>query len=215
VNSPDDRPTIVAAFDLDKTLTSRDCVLPFLWTIGRWKFVFASTYRLPKLVFAALRRDRDRAKQILTRSALTGRPIAAVEARAEDFARRVQSSWLRSDTVARLEWHVASGHEVVIVSASYETYVQVLADRFGARAALATRLVVDESGRCTGELLGPNCRGAEKAQRLRSWLEERRISAATVYAYGDSAGDRQLLAMATHPHWIGKNRIADRPEAMT
>jgi phosphoserine phosphatase len=50
---------------------------------------------------------------------------------------------------------------------------------------------------------------------LRSWLEERRISAVTVYAYGDSAGDRQLLAMATHPHWIGKNRIADRPEAMT
>ncbi len=65
---------------------------------------------------------------------------------------------------------------------------------------LATQLEVGDDGLLTGRLRGPNVRGVEKSARLRAWL------AATLpdtpyrlWAYGDSAGDRELLAMADHP----------------
>jgi phosphatidylglycerophosphatase C len=55
---------------------------------------------------------------------------------------------------------------------------------------------VDGDGRCTGRLAGENCRGPEKARRLTELLAGR---GALTWAYGDSSGDREMLAMARHP----------------
>jgi phosphatidylglycerophosphatase C len=92
---------------------------------------------------------------------------------------------------------------VVIVSASYEQYVRVVGDHLGVDAVIATRLEV-ESERCTGRLLGANCRGPEKLVRLRGWLASQGLDLddVTLWAYGDSTGDRELLAAADHPHWV-------------
>ena len=207
------RAVIVAAFDLDKTLTTRDCVLPFLWRVGRWRFVGRLLMQLPVLVLTGVRRDRDAAKSVLTRSALRGRTAIEIDEHGHRFADLVLASWMRADTTARLRWHLESGHDVVIVSASYETYVRHIAEGLGAGTALATRLAVDDAGRCTGELDGVNCRGSEKVSRLRTWFTTKDITPTTVYAYGDSAGDRHLLEMASHPHLVGKTSLAERPEA--
>ncbi|MFM8529554.1 MAG: HAD-IB family hydrolase [Ilumatobacteraceae bacterium] len=204
---------IVAAFDLDKTLTTRDCVLPFLWRAGRWGFAGHLIVRLPTLFIAGLRRDRDRAKAILTRSALRGRVADEIGELGREFADHVVSSWLRPDTTARLRWHLGVGHDVVIVSASYEAYVRHIAERLGARTALATRLAVDTAGLCTGDLDGDNCRGSEKVSRLRTWFADEGLTPEVIYAYGDSGGDRHLLEMASYPHLVGKTLLADRPEA--
>ena len=94
---------------------------------------------------------------------------------------------------------------MVIVSASYEMYVEPLAALLGADHALATRLAVGADGRLTGELDGPNCRGPEKIRRLHDWLDAHHGGRAMVdvIAYGDSPGDRELLADADERHWIG------------
>ena len=47
-------------------------------------------------------------------------------------------------------------------------------------------------------LEGLNCRAAEKVRRLDHWLAERDLTNATIWAYGDSNGDRELLAAADH-----------------
>lgn len=212
-DSSDSGRRIVAAFDLDKTLTTRDCVLPFLWRAGRWGFAGRLVVRLPALVVAGLRRDRDTAKAILTRSALRGRRATDVDELGRRFADHVLATWMRPDTTARLRWHLGSGHDVVIVSASYETYVRHIAERIGARAALATRVGIDSAGLCTGSLEGANCRGSEKVSRIRAWFANEGFVPELVYAYGDSSGDRHLLEMASHPHLVGKTLLADRPEA--
>ena len=54
----------------------------------------------------------------------------------------------------------------------------------------------------TGALSGANVRKAEKARRLSDWLRRRRPY--ELWAYGDSSGDDELLAMADHPTWIGR-----------
>ena len=54
-----------------------------------------------------------------------------------------------------------------------------------------------EDHRLTGRMAGPNCRGPEKVARLEEWLAARCDGEpAHVFAYGDSAGDRDLLARA-------------------
>ena len=69
-----------------------------------------------------------------------------------------------------------------------------IAAALGFETALATRLEVD-AGRLTGRLTGANVRGPEKVRRLEEYLDG---AAVTLWAYGDSAGDRELLAVADH-----------------
>lgn len=204
---------VVAAFDVDKTLTTRDCVIPFLRRVGGATFVGRLVARAPRLVVAVLRRRRDRIKALATRAAVQGRPLVEVDAVAQRFADEVWERHMRPDTVARLRWHVAQGHRVVLVSASYRNYLAPLAERLGAHDVISTELEV-EDGICTGELRGPNCRAAVKADRLRAWLERSGLSDVEIHAYGDSAGDRDLLAMADRPTLVGSSTIDAAPHVV-
>jgi phosphatidylglycerophosphatase C len=94
----------------------------------------------------------------------------------------------------------------VIVSASYEPYLAVVADQLGVECVLSTRLEIDAGGLCTGRLDGANCRADEKVRRLEAWLAEQGLARERVelWAYGDSEGDRRLLEYADHPVWVGR-----------
>lgn len=194
----------VAAFDFDGTLTERDTVVPFLRRFtSRRHLALALLPRTLRLLPIAARRDRDRLRAIATELVFRDRPADEVERHAAAWGREIAAGQLRPDTVERLRWHLDNGHDVVIVSASYEPYVRVVADELGDVDVLATGIdVVD--GRCTGELAGANCRGAEKVRRLEGWLAARGVERhdVTIHAYGNSAGDRELLAWADHPHWV-------------
>jgi HAD-superfamily subfamily IB hydrolase, TIGR01490 len=122
---------------------------------------------------------------------------------AESFAAEVVASHLRPDTRERLEWHRGEGHQLVIVSASPELYVAPIGRRLEVDAVLATRLEVGSDGRLTGRFAGRNCRGGEKAIRLREYLG---AETPVLFAYGDSRGDRELLAMAQTAVWVGKRQ---------
>lgn len=204
---------VVAAFDVDKTLTTRDCVIPFLRRVGGATFLGRLVVRSPQLLVAMLQRRRDRIKALATRAAVRGRPLVDVDAVARHFASEVWERRMRPDTVARLRWHVAQGHRVVLVSASYRNYLVPLADRLGVHDVISTELAV-ENGICTGELRGPNCRAAVKVDRLRAWLVDSGLSDVEIHAYGDSAGDRDLLAMADHPTLVGATSIDVVPQVV-
>jgi phosphatidylglycerophosphatase C len=202
--------TRIAAFDVDGTLTRRDCVVPFMREIAGTPVVVSRLLRAPaRLGSAAWRRDRDDLKAMSAGAAFRGVAFTDLQASAERFAERVHREWLRSEIVEHLDDHRRSNDVVVLVSASFEVYVEPLARRLGAHHALASRLEVDETGRLTGALEGPNCRGPEKVRRLHEWLESAHggRSAVHVTAYGDSPGDRELLADADVARWVGKREI--------
>jgi phosphatidylglycerophosphatase C len=189
----------LALFDFDGTLTRHDTVLPFLYQLcGPTAFP-----RLTAVATSALVRDRERrdaAKAAIIRSALAGRTYAEVQEAGRAYAHEVVDSALRTEGRARLEWHRAHGHRLVIVSASLEPYLTFVADRLGVDVCLCTRLEVDDAGVLTGAIDGANCRGDEKAQRVRAVIEPDDYE---VWAYGDTHGDRALLALADHPVWMG------------
>lgn len=185
----------VAAFDLDGTLTRGDTLLPFLQQLCGTRVVMrALALQSTALVRAAAGRgDRDAAKAALLARLLAGRHVEAVEPVVRSYTDRVVMSHLRSDVMERVGWHRAQGHTLLVVSASPELYVDPIARRLGFDAVIATRLEIDADGRLTGRLAGANVRGQEKVLRLRAQLGE---EPARLWAYGNSEGDRELLAAA-------------------
>lgn len=205
----DERTPEVAAFDFDGTLSTRDNFLPYLRIVaGTRDLVRAMAAAAPAL--AAARRDpsqRDIAKAIVLRGTLAGRSDEYLRDLGARYARLVVARHLAPDTVARLEQHRADGHDVVLVSASLHVYLDPIAALLGVDAVLATALEVDADGRCTGEIAGANVRGVEKVRRLDEWLAGRDV---LIRAYGDSAGDDELLARADHGIRVGRNRRGSR-----
>jgi phosphatidylglycerophosphatase C len=208
--------TNVVAFDVDGTLTTRDCVVPFLRRVGGTMPLAAHLIgRSARLLPALAQRDRDTMKSLAVASAFTGRTVVEVEAEGAAFARDVHRSAMRPAVVDRLDRHRADGDRIVLVSASFEVYLRPLAQLLGADDVLAVRLEADDTGVLTGRLDGANCRGAEKIRRLHSWLEQHHRGRANTHvtAYGDSRGDRELLSDADvavyvgrgAPDWLGAN----------
>ena len=132
---------VVAAFDVDGTLTTRDCMRPFLErAAGRYRIATSVLRRPLATVSAALGRDRDRLKEIVVGGSLGGKLISDIDAIGEQFAQHVHVNWLRVDTLRRLRWHQRAGHRTVIVSASLAPYLRPLGQTPGFRWRVVHRL---------------------------------------------------------------------------
>lgn len=200
----------VAAFDFDGTLSRRDTLVPFLMlAAGRPRFVRACGQL--GLLGARRRvaaRDRDAVKAELIRLLFAGRSEDELRHLGERYARDLLSDQLRPEVVRRLEQHREAGHEVLFVSASLVHYLEPLARSLDVQHVIAVEPTVVD-GRLTGDLDHPNVRAEQKALRLREWLgapAEGPTDGVELWAYGNSSGDHQLLAMADHRYWMGSVR---------
>jgi phosphatidylglycerophosphatase C len=197
---------VVAAFDFDGTLTRGGSVWQFLVAMrGRRRVVTAAAALIVPLAAAAVLggRHADDAKEALFRRTLGGLRADETAGRATAFGLAHYRRRARSDVRRRVEWHRARGHRLVIVSASLESYLTAVGEELAVDAVLATRLAVGSDGRLTGGYDGRNCRGPEKLARVRQWMtlaqgDPAGPAAVTpmLWAYGNSKGDRQLLAAA-------------------
>ena len=199
----------VAAFDVDNTLTVRDCVVPFMKTVG-------GVSKLSKVVLSDLgktiqnvrRRDRDALKMKFVDGIFAGKDAREVESLGVQFASKVADKWLRSDVASRMRWHQEQGHVVILVSASLGAYLHPLGDLLEVDAVLCTELE-EENGVLTGKLIGQNCRGKEKASRVQKWCQDSGIALEDLmYAYGDSSGDTELLELFSEPTWVNDIDLA-------
>ncbi len=197
-------PRLVAAFDFDGTMTRRDTLFGFLVAAGGARRTAAALGGRSLAMARSLRDDtrRDATKEAVVGRALRGRTRGELDAAGEQYAARLHSR-LRPESLERIAWHRNQGHELVIVSASLVHYLRPIARDFGFADVIAVELEFDpETDRATGRLARANVRGPEKAARLREWLGAR--PATELWAYGNSSGDDELLAMADHATWIGK-----------
>jgi HAD superfamily hydrolase (TIGR01490 family) len=201
-------PPVVAAFDLDGTLTEGGSVWRWLRYLAGTASVMRAAIPLSvPLVVGAIRSGRwaDRAKERLFYALLKGRDYDDVLDQSRTFALAHLKRAGRTVTLQRLRWHQDQGHDVVIVSASPQIYVDVIAETLGATGAIGTRLALNALNTFTGSYLGRNCRGSEKKRRLEEWVEERHyVETPIIYAYGNSRGDRRLLQGATFGFDVGK-----------
>lgn len=187
----------LVAFDFDGTLTWKDSFMAFLrWRAGGRRYA-AGMARLAPSAFAYLgHRDRERLKTRAVREFLAGVPRAELEADAQRFASQRARRLLRPDATQVWKRWQGQGARLVIVTASPEIIVAPFARGLGAERLIGTRLAYDEHDCVTGDFIGPNCRGPEKVVRLREAYGEDMVLEA---AYGDTDGDREMLAIALEP----------------
>ncbi|MEZ5322036.1 MAG: HAD-IB family hydrolase [Microthrixaceae bacterium] len=197
----------VAVFDFDGTITRRDTLVPFLYrAAGPARLAAAVIGASPRLV-AGLRspRHRDTAKEVVLRSLLRGRVAEEMREHGRRYAADLPRLF-RRDTLDAIEQRRADGADLVIVSASIDFYLRPIAADLGIDHLICVTMEEGSDGRLTGTLVGTNVRKGEKAVRLRAWLDETTPAGTSVelWAYGDSDGDSELLAMADHPRWVGR-----------
>lgn len=192
----------VAAFDFDGTLARGDAVLPFFIAVaGRRRLARALLTQRPLIAKVVVGKEsRDVLKERVIAEVLAGRRASEVEAIGVHFAERLVAERLRPAVLERLQWHRQRGHEVVIVSASLDSYLRPLSDTLGVDALLCTRLEI-AGELVTGRLVGANVRADEKVRLLRQHCGNGAIE---LWAYGNSSGDHAMLAAADHPTWVSR-----------
>ena len=185
------------AFDFDGTLTTRDTLIAFIrYACGTPRFLLGFLLHAPLLVLMKLRLySNGKAKQRLFSWFFRGMPIETFDALCQSFA-STHRHLLRPETVRLLQQALSEGSEVLIVSASIDNWVQPF---FPSVTVLGTQIEVID-GRLTGRFLTPNCYGQEKVRRILALHPVR--SSYRLTAYGDSRGDRELLAFADVAHLI-------------
>ena len=198
----------IAAFDFDGTLTVRDSFTAFLrWRTSGWRWSAGLLRLAPAALVYLVERDRGRLKAAAVRVFLRGVDRQALAQEAAAFAADQADRLLRPDALEVWTAHQDAGDLVVIVTASPEDTVAPFAARLAADALIGTRLSWKRDGRVGDGLDGPNCRGPEKVRRLRAAFGE---AVEIVDAYGDTSGDRDMLAMARRGHM---RRFTRRPPA--
>jgi phosphatidylglycerophosphatase C len=185
----------LALFDFDGTLTTADTMFHFVRSVVGWpRFLAGLALLAPALALhAAGFLSAHTAKVMLLRHFLGGRPARAVEQAAQRWTAEALPALLRPDGLARLAALRAEGAHIVLVSASLDLWLRPFAEA-AELELICTQAEIDAQGLCTGRLVGSNCNGAEKARRVCARFDlaaHRRVE-----AYGDSSGDRELLALA-------------------
>ncbi|KAF0866145.1 HAD family hydrolase [Pseudomonas sp. LD120] len=190
---------ILSVFDFDGTLTRHDSFVPFL----RFAFGHREFHRrmlrlaLPSLGFLARRVDRDQLKAQLISRFLKDVKVEWVQQQAEAFCQRSWTRLMRPNGLQAVASELQSGALVTLCSASPALVLQPFATRLGIKLIGTELEVVD--GVLTGRIVGNNCRCENKVLRLESVYGP--LSQYRLRAWGDTRGDRELLAAAQDAHW--------------
>ena len=207
MTEPNNIQSIIAAFDFDGTITTHDSLLPFLRTVvGTTRFCLNLAKLIPiYMAYQLGTKNNHQAKQQLLHFFLQQQSYEQLLALGETFAQQYIPQIIRPESLPRLRWHQAQNHRCILVSAGLGIYLQPWAKSVGFDDLICTQVVVDANGFTNGDIDGVNCFGPEKVKRLTNMLGPK--NQYTLYAYGDSRGDRELLELADFKYYREMPRI--------
>ena len=184
----------LALFDFDGTITFKDSFAGFIkYALGRTRFYLGVACFVPVIVGFLLGLIRAwRAKELMSIFFFGGRDVREFEQLAMRYSREELPKIVREVALERIEWHKQRGDTIVVVSASIDSWLKGWCEAQHIDL-IATKLEA-KNGRISGRFLTKNCSGSEKVRRI----EERyKLSDfECVFAYGDSPGDKPMLAVA-------------------
>jgi phosphatidylglycerophosphatase C len=184
----------LALFDFDHTITTRDTFTDFVHcALSKRRLVFGKTVLAPSIAgyrMGLVSSNAIRAQ--IVRVAFSGDDHARVQALAHTFARTALPQAVRPDMLRAVERHQAAGDTVAVVSASLDLYLAEWCRMQGVQLLCSS--LEARGGRLTGRFAGAQCDFDEKARRVRATFDL--TAYARIHAYGDSPGDRAMLALA-------------------
>ena len=185
----------IAAFDFDGTITTKDTFLRFIkFSKGSLAFYWGLFLYSPVILAYKLKLYPNwKAKQLVFTHFFKGMEHSRFVRLGERFADEVEIM-KRPLAIKEISLHQGQGTKVYIITASIYEWVFPWCMKNGIESLLATNIEVDSAGLITGKFLSPNCYGREKVIRLLEKEPDR--NSYTLFAYGDSRGDRELIKFA-------------------
>ncbi|MDH5513910.1 MAG: HAD-IB family hydrolase [Gammaproteobacteria bacterium] len=193
-------------FDLDKTLTRRDTLLPYLFGfLIRQPWRVFRTLHLPvaALLFKIGIINNTRLKEIFITAFLAGTSREEIRHWSDTFIDRLLARGMRREAIDRLNQHINAGDYTILLSASLDIYVHDLGNQLGFEEIICTRAEW-KSDRLTGLLASANHQGAEKVRQLDKLREQ--YPDATITAYADNDSDIDLLRRADNGILVNASR---------
>lgn len=190
----------LVAFDFDGTLTFKDSMFDFLiYTFGIRHLLVGVVFTLPYLILHKLKFiSNQTAKQKFLAFFFKSWRYEMFRVKAEQYAKERIPAIFRADAKQRFQWHLDQGHQVVIVTASIEEWISPFFQTYGV-TVLGTKFDVKDEV-LTGKFATNNCYGVEKVKRLKEYAGDMSIFD-EIHAYGDTFGDKEMLAAADHPNF--------------
>ena len=206
------KPTLLAIYDMDKTVTRRATYNGFLlhmaFNKSPWRLFLSPLLPFGLLLYALKIWDRTRLKQF-SQMVLIGRrvPKAKFAKYLESHADLVVGKNVYPQLLARVAEEKAAGYRHIMATASYRLYVEAIATRLGFDDVIATDLSTDSSGHVLAKIDGHNCYDAAKLGLVKDWMRDNGLTRENCHirAYSDHVSDAPLLnyadePFATNPH---------------
>ena len=186
----------IYAFDFDGTLTTKDTLIEFIrYAKGSMALGLGFMRYAHLLVLMIIGiYPNYKAKQKVFAHFFKDTTLDDFNALCKAFAAS-SSHLLRPNAIEAINHAIKEGSEVLIVSASIDNWVQPF---FPQVKVVGTQIEVVD-GKLTGRFLSKNCYGQEKVNRILSLYPNRQDYHLT--AYGDSRGDKEMLAFADESHF--------------
>lgn len=187
----------IAVFDLDGTLTTKDTLLEFIkFACGVPRFYWGFLLFCPILILMKLHLFPNwKAKQLFFSHFFKGWEYNDFKAKGQLFANEIEKMENRK-MLEKLNDHLNHSDVVYVISASIFEWVQPWCEKIGVSRVLATQIEVDANGIISGRFATKNCYGKEKVRRLLEVEPERHSY--ILYAYGDSRGDKEMIAFSDY-----------------
>ena len=203
----------IYAFDFDGTLTTKDTLLEFIrfakgsGQMFRGFLLFSTLLILMKLHLF----PNWRVKQKIFSYFFKGMKIDDFNALCTRFAER-NKHLLRPAGIEKVRQAIDEEHNtVLIISASIDNWVQLFFDEIDKKIQVLGTQIETKEGRLTGQFTTKNCYGEEKVNRLTALYPHR--EAYYLIAFGDSRGDKELLAFADKAYYKPfRNKKSDAEE---
>ncbi|WP_438486799.1 HAD family hydrolase [Streptomyces sp. S186] len=211
---PHSTPRTAAFFDLDKTVIAKSSTLTFSKSfyqgglINR-RAVLRTAYA--QFVFLAGGADHDqmeRMREYLS-SLCRGWDVAQVREIVAETLHDLIDPIIYDEAASLIEEHHAAGRDVVIVSTSGAEVVEPIGELLGADRVVATRMVVGDDGRFTGEV-EYYAYGPTKAEAVRELAASEGYDLERCYAYSDSITDVPMLETVGNPCAVNPDRALRR-----
>lgn len=185
----------VYAFDFDGTLTTKDTLLEFIrFTRGNTAFLFGFLLFSPLLVLMKLKLYPNwKTKQRVFSWFFKGMLIDDFNHLCTEFA-LYNKQLLRPKGMKAIKKAIEEDSQVVIISASIDNWVRPFFDEMGNNIIVVGTKIEVSNNYLTGKFITNNCYGVEKVRRLQALFPQRETY--TLIAFGDSRGDKELLAYA-------------------
>ncbi|WP_278936534.1 HAD family hydrolase [Parasutterella excrementihominis] len=189
----------IAIFDFDGTITKDDTLWLFLkFSMGSFGFYWVLFKNSPLLFLSLLGLfPKGKAKEQLLSSCFKGMTLFQFERLCNRFF-ETKKNIIRPEAREAIHYHFKNGSKVIILTASPTNWVKPFATSLGISKVIGTELETDVKGKLTGRFSTKNCNGIEKVKRLNTEFPDLKDNF-KIYAYGDSSGDKELLAFADYP----------------